>query len=1113
MTRDPLYRDIVNALDARLDAELFERCAADLLRAIYPGLVPVRGGTDAGMDGAIADISLPPLPLVTTTSPEITRNLRRSLRSYAAAGGQSRRAVLATSRPLSGPRRLGLERVAREEGFVLLQAHDQAAFADLLYRSPAWCLELLNLTGDPPALATIPVTSRPLLGDQVIGRDDDLEWISSHTGDALLVGQPGSGKTFILAALARSGLGLFAVNDSPAELARAVRQLRPEVIFVDDAHHRIDLLQSLRQLRSSMGAEFRILATSWPGEAATVARVLELGASAQRRIALLSRAEIALVIRTAGIAGPARLVGEIIDQAKGLPGLAVTLTLLCLSDGVKHLATGAALFADVRETFQRLVGREAVEILAAFALGGSRGMTFPVVSEALGLTLIELRHRVDSLTAGGVLNAEGRRLVVQPAALRHALVGQVYFAGPLSMPLDPVIARIPDPAETAETLLGARHRGAPVDDRVLRPLLERARDERAWTAYALLGRSEAEWVLTKLPILPRGVADAALDTAPDLVLPRLFEAAVGENRSLRNSLDHPLRSVLDWIRSAVPGTGEGLPRRAKLLDALSSWARSAKPQGIVLQAVAIAFHPGFENSELDPIQGNHVTIRFGAPTPEEVTQLSALWPKAVHLLRHPDANADWECVRHLIRDWAYPHLGTGAAPDAECRTAMLHFAERMLSDIAGIAGEDPGFASWANALATRMGWAPPCHADPVYEALFPEMDYEDPQGSFHRQAEAARGLADRWAAEPAAEVAERLIGYAAIARRSGHTWPMLDAVVARRLAERCTSARTWLRAMLDADASADVARPFLQRLVQERAPGVEGIWVECVGRESLRPMAVLLALSEQGAPESTVHEALANAAGLGDFIGTAVLRREIPDSLLIPLLRHADAAVAERTAWGLWHREPKGEIPPPLRSEWRAVIVRHMDCEYTLKEIFATQGGIAYDWLRPRVGRFNEDGHFRDDEPYASGIASLTDEQREALIDLLSRETWPREIVQHLVGGNPDLYRRLLDRQDVERLHLEPLQGHPDDAWAQLAALALDAGYSPSEVARAARGMLMSWEGNASDMWKAWVDAFQPLTKHTSPSIREIGRIGAEDAQREMEEALAKERKVAILGR
>ncbi len=79
MNRDPFYREIIKRLKDTLDPELFERCAADLLRPSWPGLVPIRGGTDAGMDGAIGDGKGEPFPLISTTSPDVIGNLTLSL--------------------------------------------------------------------------------------------------------------------------------------------------------------------------------------------------------------------------------------------------------------------------------------------------------------------------------------------------------------------------------------------------------------------------------------------------------------------------------------------------------------------------------------------------------------------------------------------------------------------------------------------------------------------------------------------------------------------------------------------------------------------------------------------------------------------------------------------------------------------------------------------------------------------------------------------------------------------------------------------------------------------------------------------------------------------------
>lgn len=149
MIRDPFYRQIVERLDDRLDPELFERCATDLLRPALPGLVPIRGGSDAGMDGAIADGSGEAYPLVSTTGKNVIGNLTSSLKSYLSNGGDRRRVVLATSQDLTQQRRRNLQQRAKEKGFELVQVFDQAAFAERLYRDPAWCHELLGLTGTP----------------------------------------------------------------------------------------------------------------------------------------------------------------------------------------------------------------------------------------------------------------------------------------------------------------------------------------------------------------------------------------------------------------------------------------------------------------------------------------------------------------------------------------------------------------------------------------------------------------------------------------------------------------------------------------------------------------------------------------------------------------------------------------------------------------------------------------------------------------------------------------------------------------------------------------------------------------------------------------------------
>jgi hypothetical protein len=115
MTRDHFYQQILAGLRARLDPELFERCAAALLRTIYPTLVPVRGGSDAGMDGACADGDGPAFPLITTVDGDVIGNLRKNLQAYMTDGRTRRHALLATSQEISSRRRKNLEDAAAEQ--------------------------------------------------------------------------------------------------------------------------------------------------------------------------------------------------------------------------------------------------------------------------------------------------------------------------------------------------------------------------------------------------------------------------------------------------------------------------------------------------------------------------------------------------------------------------------------------------------------------------------------------------------------------------------------------------------------------------------------------------------------------------------------------------------------------------------------------------------------------------------------------------------------------------------------------------------------------------------------------------------------------------------------
>jgi len=218
---DQFYEEITNALARELDKDRFELCAASLLRKEFPTLVPIRGGTDSGMDGVTAGDG--PF-LVCTTGRDVIRNLTGSLKSYLSSGGTPGSLILATSQELSQTRRRNLQKRSRDLGFSLLQIYPRAAMAERLYHEPRWCKDLLDLTGRPSVLTVVPLTDRPLIDQSLVGRDEEIKWLLESQGDRVLTGQPGSGKTSLLRQLALRDWGLFVIDDDPAAIANAVSQ-------------------------------------------------------------------------------------------------------------------------------------------------------------------------------------------------------------------------------------------------------------------------------------------------------------------------------------------------------------------------------------------------------------------------------------------------------------------------------------------------------------------------------------------------------------------------------------------------------------------------------------------------------------------------------------------------------------------------------------------------------------------------------------------------------------------------------------------------------------------------------------------------------------------------
>lgn len=1118
--RDPFYQQIIKRLNGPIDPDLFEACASDILRTDFPALVPVRGGSDAGMDGAIADGRGLPFPLVCTTSKNVIGNLTKNLKSYLDSGGTRREAVLATTYKLTPRQRRNLEARARELGFILVQIYAQEAIADRLYYNQRWCLDLLNLTGDPSPISIVPRTARPLLGETLIGRENDITWVNDIKGDRLLVGQPGSGKTFLLHLFAKHGGGLFIIRRELAAIASAIRTQNPKALIVDDAHLFPDFLPELRQLREQIGASFEIIATSWPGARVKVAEDLNLPTSHIHQLELLTRDEIVEIIKSSGIQGPVELIREIVNQAQGRPGLAVTLSYLCLNGDIQKVALGDALRGSMLATFEPLVGKKASVILAAFSLGGDSGMSMKAVADALQESEIDIHCIVTELASGGVTTEISRTntLSVNPAALRFGLVRDIFFRGPTSLDSTQLIESAPNLKEVAFTLIGAKARGAHIPPDQLLMILENTQSDEVWEAYAWLGQEEANTVLDRHPELLVNVARAALHVIPERVIPLLLKAAAGDNRALHSTTNHPLRLISDWITKSYPGSGEVIKRREILLKVIKNFLSEGFDTQGCLKALSFIFTFRFERHTVDPGSGMTVTYTHGTLTLDEVNSIGNFWPDVLSIIRRLK-KPDWVLILELVEKCAYPGpVMTGSYPGFYEATNMI--TSRMLNDLVSLHGITIGILHRLKGIGQKVNLKLKTELDRDFVTLYPWRESSDWKTTQEHQNNAVVKLSKKWAKASPDQIVKKIVSFETEAKNAGISYPRWTHPLCREIAQRVIFRLPWIKVMIEAEATDGLIEPFLRQAVLNDESGWKETIDECLSDKKLRWAAITILLTIPSPPAHLLNKALQYLEGFAQIIETLCLRREVPEGTLIQLLRHPDPLIAGGAAIGEWQSDPEGEIRSVLRDDWKKAILRLDYKEYWLGEILKRDSDLSNEWLGIHIRR--KEIPYEMLKIYRPAITSLSLKKRKELIKILPRDTWRSDIVCYLIGDSLELYQFLLKDKNKKAFHLFPLRGFKNESfgeevwdessWIERAKVALDVGYAPEDIAGAIFSSGWSWSGNISDMWRCWIDRYDRLCSNNDPRIRKTGEIGKENASKELKRSLEEERRAAIYG-
>ena len=183
---------------------------------------------------------------------------------------------------------------------------------------------------------------------------------------------------------------------------------------------------------------------------------------------------------------------------------------------------------------------------------------------------------------------------------------------------------------------------------------------------------------------------------------------------------------------------------------------------------------------------------------------------------------------------------------------------------------------------------------------------------------------------------------------------------------------------------------------------------------------------------------------------------------------------------------------------------------------FEVEAKLAMKWFKQRFvdDSFHPSYEFRSD--LGDVFAEWSLEDRRNLLDIVPDGHSYNDIIVKIIGDKVPLYERLLQKSWPESALLAPLHRSIDSAWESFAKLTHEHGHAPEKIVThtfMAVGLVASWVGKYSDVWKKWRDPFEDIRDHEDEIIRQIAEIGYQRSDERYKEELDKERDEGVYGR
>jgi hypothetical protein len=1139
--------------DQKLDHGVFETVALGLLRPSYPTLAPITGGSDDGRDADAADED-GVVRVLATTAGDVERNLKDGLSQLANKGHDHACVIIVTSQPVSATRRRKLSEMAEERGAALVEVHDRSWLALALHDVPDFRRELLDITGDPPALVEGKVVVRRLglVEAAYVGREDELQKASDASeGDVVVVGRAGSGKTRFAAELDGA---LFANTDAPMDrIADDIRALAPETVVVDDGGRSPAVLRGLVALRED-DASFRIVTTVWPEELDVVTE--HLPSAGRIDLPLLERAEGADLLRGLGIANE-DLIGLILDQAEGRAGWLALLGTLAIRGDVRDLVEGVELGKQLRRFARRAASHLPVHEDAALDVLGAASLMGQVpdagaraIADLSGLPHSSVLTTLRCFTDHGLLDYVGSGYRAPAPAIRGAVVAGLLEDPPRLDPthvLDNTDAAM---ADVVEVLTYAAHRGADHAKRHLESLAPSAlRNADVHRRSGLLAgivvlspRLSAEFLDAIEEVVENVVSNHASFRAMHEAWAGALAGAAKIHRDAR-ALDlllelalavdgdhnEPLRRVLTEFSSrATRHEGTTIQNRLDVVAAVSRRGNlgtsNTKLPGLVL-AGAVA--PGGRFTRLDPVEGRSLTLVDYVEGHADLARVTdEVWPAVLAVVENLPVASVIQLLDGLA-EWRRAAESDRFDLDDPSEAEFRRHVDRRLRDLREICAGAPALAVEWN---QRMRWATtilqPIELALAYRAMLPlheRLRLTDPSnGDIGYEAEARRQTAEL---EQAATHLRSRGVEDALAQIA--TW-LADHPEAHEL--RHGTARLIGLLPADGDAAATLAAAMdipdlhgalgeLMRRCLDREPEAwQEWWPRMLDTESSRWEAILVGLDDDHASDE-LRQSAAAAIGPDDVwrLEHLFTRDATPGGALDLLLSH-EAAEVRAAAVVAFSFDPDSH-GPVVPAEW----VGRWDEAFVVSRPASTQmGEWRWEQLVEEVGRHRPEvleAHLRhhvadvdkfdpDQDLRMLPIRHLPLARRLAVLDKYRDIEARSSLVKQALLHDADaavaaLGARVVSPDEV----VDEVTGEQRGAWFEAVAPALvSAGVNPTRIAR----MLQfgTWWGDASANELELAEYADELAARDDEALAAVGLAGGRyfrelaesDARREREE-------------